>query len=220
MGRSSNTVPVGAVAFRIAPLLVLRSRYTRPATRSCVLAAVLLLGAAAGAVSHAGEGGFDSRIGVFNDCLSIRNGALGPGTPITIIRLNSEEERFVSGDTHDRRIAAHIVRKTNSAEDCYLLMRDKSLREEDAEELTLYIVAPVMAGGLDSVEIGISVVGLEPNDKTPIDLDGNGAVDTFSKFSSLGSLIFEVWSGAPFWGEPLWTGYYVFGHGPEGEDAE
>ena len=60
----------------------------------------------------------------------------------------------------------------------------------------------------------------EPNDKTPIDLDGNGAVDTFSKFSSLGSLIFEVWSGAPFWGEPLWTGYYVFGHGPEGEDAE
>ena len=77
-----------------------------------------------------------------------------------------------------------------------------------------------VSGGLDSIEIGIGIVGIAPNDTKPIDLDGNGAVDTFAEFSSLGSLIYDVWSGAPFWGEPLWTGYYVFGHGPEGEDAD
>jgi hypothetical protein len=201
--------------------MMLRTRYARAAAYSCVRAAAVLLGATAGAASHADEGEYESRIGVFNDCLSIRNDALAPGTPVTIIRFNSEEERFVSGDTRDRRIAGHIVAKTNSVEDCYLMIRDKSLREgEDSDDLILYIVAPVIAGSLDSIETGIAIIGIGPDNTTPIDLDGNGAVDTFEIFSSLGSLIYYVWSGAPFFGTPLWTGSYVFGHGPEGEDAE
>jgi hypothetical protein len=199
--------------------MMLRSRYMRPAARSCLLAAALLLGSAAGAVSHANEREYDSRIGVFIECLSIRNDALDPGTPVTIIRFNSEEEPIVSGDTHDRRFSGKIVAKTESAEHCLPEIEERKLRD-DADEFTLYVVAPVTAGGLDSIEIGIGIVGIAPNDTKPIDLDGNGAVDTFAEFSSLGSLIYDVWSGAPFWGEPLWTGYYVFGHGPEGEDAD
>ena len=197
----------------------LRSRCARSAACSCIWAAALLLGVAASVASHAGEGDYDFRIGVFNECLSIRNGGLEPGTPVTIIRFNSEEEPIISGDTHNRRFAGKIVAKTESAEHCLPEIEERKLRD-DADEFTLYIVAPVIAGGLDSIEIGIAVVGIEPDDTKPIDLDGNGAVDTFSKFSSLGSLIFEVWSGAPFWGEPLWTGYYVFGHGPEGDDPD
>ena len=201
--------------------MMLRTRYARSAACSCVRAVTLLLWAAVGPASHADEGEYESRIGVFNDCLSIRNDALAPGTPVTIIRFNSEEEPIVSGDTHDRRIAGHIVAKANSAEDCSLLIRDKSLREDkDSDDLILYIVAPVTAEGLDSIEIGIGIVGIAPNDTKPIDLDGNGAVDTFTEFSSLGSLIYDVWSGAPFFGKALWTGSYVFGHGPEGEDAD
>jgi hypothetical protein len=78
--------------------------------------AAFLLGAAAGAASRADEADYESRIGVLNDCLSIRNGALAPGTPVTIIRFNSQEdEPFVSGDTRERRIAARIVAKTDTA---------------------------------------------------------------------------------------------------------
>jgi hypothetical protein len=184
-----------------------------------IRAVVLLLGVAAPSASHAVAGDYDPRIGVFNDCLSIRNDALAPGTPVTIIRFSSEEGPIVSGDTRDRRFAGTIVAKTESAEHCLSEIEERKLRD-DADEFTLYIVAPVKAGGLDSIEIGIAVVGIGPDETTPIDLDGNGEVDTFAEFSSFGSVIFDVWSGAPFWGEPLWTGYYVFGHGPEGEDED
>ena len=193
-----------------------QSRYARLATCSCVPATALLLGAVASATGHADEANYDARSGVFHDCLSIRNDALAPGTPVTIIRFNSEEERIVSGDTRDRRFAGKIVAKTDSAEHCLSEIEERKLRD-DADEFTLYLVAPVIAGGLDSIEIGIGIVGIGPDDTKPIDLDGNGAVDTFAEFSFFGSLIYDVWSGAPFWGEPLWRGNYVFGHGPEGE---
>jgi hypothetical protein len=182
-------------------------------------AVVPLLGEVAPATGDADQANYDARIGVFHDCLSIRNDALAPGKPVAIMRFNSEDENYLRGDTRDRRFAGKIVAKTESAEHCLSEIEERKLRD-DADEFTLYIVAPVIAGGLDSIEIGIGVVGIGPDDIEPIDLDGNGVVDTFAEFSSFGSLIFDVWSGAPFWGEPLWTGYYVFGHGPEGEDAK
>jgi hypothetical protein len=199
--------------------MILRNRYSRATVCSCIWVGALLLWAAAGAASSAGEGDYNSRIGVFIDCLSIRNGGLEPGTPVTIIRFNSEEEPIVSGDTRERRFSGTIIAKTQSAEQCLSEIEERKLRD-DAEEFTLYLVAPLVAGGLDSIEIGIAIVGLGPDDTEPIDLDGNGEADTFAEFSSFGSLIYDVWTGAPFWGEPLWKGYYVFGHGPEGEDAE
>ena len=53
-----------------------QSRYARLATCSCVPATALLLGAVASATGHADEANYDARIGVFHDCLSIRNDAL------------------------------------------------------------------------------------------------------------------------------------------------
>jgi hypothetical protein len=61
-----------------------------------ICAIVLFLGMALGSASEASEQDYESRIGVFNDCLSIRNATLEPGTPVTIIRFNSEDENTVS----------------------------------------------------------------------------------------------------------------------------
>ncbi len=179
----------------------------------------LLLTMAQPSLGLGGEAAYASRVGVFFGCLSIRNDVLTPGTLVTVIRFNEEEEDIASGDTTERRIAGKIVGLTESAEHCPSLVEERNLRN-DAGEFTIYIVASDPSGALDSVDFGIAIVGLGPEDAKPIDLDGNGAIDSFSEFSSLGSLIFEVWSGAPFFGKPLWTGYYVFGHGPEGDDAD
>ena len=199
--------------------MMLRTRYARSAACSCVWAAVLLLGAAAGAASRADEADYESRIGVLNDCLSIRNGALEPGTPVTIIRFNSQEdERFVSGDTRERRIAARIVAKTDTTE-CPTWVEDRTLREDSAD-LSLYTISPAIPGMLDSVEFGIGIVGISLDDEKPIDIDGNGTVDTFSKFVTFGGLVFEVWEGKIWFGAPLWTGSWHYYHGPEGDDAD
>jgi hypothetical protein len=179
----------------------------------------LLLTMAQPSLGLGGEADYASRVGVFLGCLSIQNDELTPGTPVTVISFNEEEEDVASGDTTERHIAGKIVGMTESVEHCPTLVEERNLRE-DAGEFTIYIVASDTSGALDSVDFGIAIVGLESEHAKAIDLDGNGKIDSFSEFSSLGSLIFEVWSGAPFFGKPLWTGYYVFGHGPEGEDAE
>lgn len=67
------------------------------------------------------------------------------------------------------------------------------------------------------MEFGIAIVGLGPDNVDPIDLDGNGAADSFSKFVTLNELIFEVWKGERWVdvGEPLWWGAYHYYHAPE-----
>ena len=50
-----------------------------------------------------------------------------------------------------------------------------------------------------------------PADKR-IDLDSNGEDDSFTACKSLEGLNFELWSGAPDEGEPLWHAYYYLAH--------
>jgi hypothetical protein len=177
-------------------------------------AALLLLGTADGSTSHAGQSSYVARIGVFNDCLSIRNAALEPGTPVTIIRFNSEDENTVSGNTRERRIAARIVAKAELVDDCPIWVEDRILREDSAE-FSLYTISPESPGMLDSVELGIGVLGIPPGDETPLDIDGNGIVDTFAEFGHFASLNFEVWGGAIWFGQPLWSDSWRYFHGPE-----
>jgi hypothetical protein len=177
-------------------------------------AIVLFLGMAFGSASEASEQGYESRIGVFNDCLSIRNAALEPGTPVTIIRFNSEDENIVSGDTRERRIAARIVAKAELVDDCPIWVEDRSLREDSAE-LSLYMISPESPGMLNSVELGIGILDIPPGDETPLDIDGNGIVDTFAEFGHFASLSFEVWGGTIWFGKPLWSDSWRYFHGPE-----
>jgi hypothetical protein len=60
--------------------------------------AALLLGAVASEASHADEADYASQIGIFYKCLSIRNPALRPGTPVTILGFNSKGSNFLFGD--------------------------------------------------------------------------------------------------------------------------
>jgi hypothetical protein len=125
-----------------------------------ICAIVLFLGMALGSASEASEQDYESRIGVFNDCLSIRNATLEPGTPVTIIRFNSEDENTVSGDTRERRIAARIVAKAELVDDCPIWVEDRILREDS--ELSLYTISPESPGMLNSVELGIGVLDVPP----------------------------------------------------------
>jgi hypothetical protein len=65
------------------------------------------------------------------------------------------------------------------------------------------------------VRIGIAIVGLGADNADPIDLDGNGAADSFSKFVTWNGHVFEVWKGERWVGEPLWRGFYQYYHAPE-----
>jgi hypothetical protein len=196
----------------------LRNRSHERASIAALCFATLLPIAAADVTSQAGEPNYAARIGVFYDCLSIGSSALEPGTPVTIIRFNSQEdERFASGDTRERRIAARVVAKADLVDDCSSWIEDRSLRENSAE-LFLYALSSEIPEMLDSVEWGIGIVGISPGDEMPIDLDGNGIVDTFSKFVTFGGLVFEVWGGQMWFGEPIWTGSWHYDHGPDGPD--
>ena len=192
----------------------------RNPSRECAFIAALclvtlLLGAAISTASQAGEPEYAARIGIFYKCLSIRNPGLAPGTTVTILGFNSKDSNFVLGDTRDRRFVGTIVAKTQSAQDCLSEIEERNYLYE-SDEFTLYTVAPTVAGAFKSFEIGIAVVGIGPNDASPIDLDGKGDPDYFAMFRGEASLTFEAQSGDPFQGEPvdpLWTGRYIFGVG-------
>jgi hypothetical protein len=185
-------------------------RSARLVAISCAVAILVVVSASISA--QAGEPSYASRIGVFEHCLSIHNRKLRQGTPVTIIRFNSGDDLVVSGKTRNRRVDAKIVARTDSAEQCSLLIEERA-RTNDG--FFIYTVSSDDAPGLAAIESGIGIVGLAGNHADPIDLDGNGTADTFSEFISAGGLIFEVWKDRPWEGKPLWEGYYDVGHAPE-----
>lgn len=187
-----------------------------PCPVTFVCAAAILLGATEYVSIRPSGPSYASRIGLFYQCLAIRNHELRPGTPVTIIRFNSGDELFVDGSTLDRRVAGRILGKSDSAEQCPALIEERT-GEPDIDDVSHYTLSPEGDGALDSVQSGIGIVGLGPDKADPIDLDGNGVVDSFSESITLGGSIFEVWKGELWEGEPLWRGYYDIGHAPEEE---
>lgn len=194
-------------------------RIRNPGPVAIVCVAAILLGASTYLAIEPGGPSYATRIGLFHWCLAIRNHELRPGTPVTIIRFNSGEKLFDDGSTLDRRVHGRILGKADSAEQCFDLHEEET-GEAEIDDLSHYTVSPVGDADLDSVEFGIGIVGLGPDDADSIDLDGNGAADSFSKFVTWNGLIFEVWKGERWVGEPLWWGAYQYDHGPEGEYAE
>ena len=187
-------------------------RNRNPCRVALVFAVAILLGTTASI--EAAKPSYASRIGIFEQCLAIHNRNLRPGTPVTIIRFNSEDELVVLGNTPGRRVAARILRRTDSADECPDLVEERARTKED---FSIYTVSSNDGPGLEAIESGIGIVGLLDNETEAIDLDGNGAADSFSVSVTAGGLIFYVWKDTPWpWeGEPLWKGYYDIGHGPE-----
>jgi hypothetical protein len=99
-------------------------------------------------------------------------------------------------------------------DDCPIWVEDRILREDSAE-LSLYTISAETLGMLNSVELGIGILDVPPSDDTPLDIDGNGIVDTFAEFGGFASLTFEVWGGTIWFSEPLWSDSWRYFHGPE-----
>lgn len=190
----------------------MKNRNLGPVAIVCV--AAILLGASTYVSIRPSGPFYASRIGLFHWCLAIRNQELQPGTPVTVIRFNSGDELFVDGSTLDRRVHGQILGKADSAEQCPDL-HEEGTGEADIDDVSHYAVSPVADASLESVGFGIGIVGLGPDSADPIDLDGNGATDSFSAFVTWNGLIFEVWKGERWVGDPLWTGSYHYYHAPE-----
>lgn len=198
-------------------MIIIINRILGPVALVC--AAPLLTGATDYVSIQPSEPSYATRIGLYCQCLAIRNHELQPGTPVTIIRFNSGDGSFADGSTLDRRVHGRILGKAHFIEQCPALSEEKT-GDVEIDDVSHYMVSPIGNADLDSVEFGIGIVGLGPDDADPIDLDANGAADTFSEFVTWNGLVFEVWKGARWVGEPLWVGIHHYYHAPEGEYAE
>jgi hypothetical protein len=160
---------------------------------------------------YAPLGRFEAQLGYVDECLAIKDPTLEPGTPITII---ASESRYpeIGQRLLTRRMAGTILHKVDSPESCPPL-HEARRTVNDSEGYAFYSVAledgPFM--NPDDAIFGIGVVGRHLGNEK-IDLDGNGAPDSFTACTSLEGFNFDVWSGASDVGKSLWSGYYYLSY--------
>lgn len=177
-----------------------------------VCAAAILLGAAAqaSAAEPAEEIGspFDSRIGWFYGCLAIKNPTLEPGTPVTLMIFDPDRTEFVAYGTYTHRVSGRIVGKTRSGERCEPLDAVYGPRN-DGPDLSFYEVS---LEGVWAPELtdGVAILGLEAETDN-IDLNGDGAEDSFTLCHTGEGFRFEMWAGEARKSERLWRGTLHFG---------
>lgn len=176
----------------------MRNRKTLPI--AFVSAASILLTAAAYASET--ESPFNSRFGWFDQCLAIKNDALEPGTPVTIIVFGWGHDPIVKGDAPGVRIAGTILGKTRSGDQCPALSEWKG-GGNDSEDVSFYAVSLEEGRSFESTDLGIGIVGLDADPARPIDLDGNGVADSLTACTSLEGVHFAVWKDEPHTGAPL-----------------
>jgi hypothetical protein len=160
---------------------------------------------------YAPLGRFEAQVGYVDECLAIKDPTLGSGTPITVI---ASESRYpeIGQRLLTRRMAGTIRRKVDSPESCPPLHESRR-SVNDSEGYSFYSIAledgPFM--NPDDAIFGIGIVGRHLRNED-FDLDGNGESDSFTACTSLEGFNFDLWSGAPDAGEPLWNGYYYLSY--------
>ncbi len=164
-------------------------------------------------------GPFDREVGYVDECLEIKNHTLEPGTPVTIMTFEGDE--FLSSRRIlSLRLTGTILGKTTSDENCPPLT-DYRRTLNESEDVSFYAVAlddgPSM--NPDDAIFGIGILGLATEDTNPIDLDGNGAADSFTACTPFEGTYVRIWTGVPYIGEPLWEGYYYLGYEVEESDC-
>jgi hypothetical protein len=161
---------------------------------------------------YAPLGRFEAQVGYVHQCLAIKDPTLAPGTPVTII--GPQNGRYEIGQRLlTWRIQGAVRAKVDSDEHCPPL-HDAPRSVNESEGASFYEIALEQGGLMIESEaiFGIAIVGLDsPADKS-IDLDRNGEDDSFTICKSLEGLNFELWSGLPDTGKPLWHAYYYLFH--------
>jgi hypothetical protein len=137
----------------------------------------------------------DQRVGWVNgSCLAIMNSGLQPNGPITVVAL----------DDKPALMAGRIVGSTNSSGVCAPLLED---RRRSNDKWSFYEVR------LDGkADLGIAVTGEGKPVDGGIDLTVDGKPEQFTQCSTAEGISFRVWSGVPYRGTPLWSGYYYLGY--------
>jgi hypothetical protein len=138
---------------------------------------------------------FDQRVGWVNgSCLAIMNAGLQANGPITLVAL----------DDKPTIMAGRIVGPTSSSSVCQPLLED---RHRSNDKWSFYEVR------LDGkASLGIAVIGKAKPVDGGIDLTGDGRPEQFTQCATSEGVSFRVWSGAPYQGKPLWSGYYHLGY--------
>ena len=137
----------------------------------------------------------DQRVGWVNgSCLAIMNAGLQPNGSITVVAL----------DDKTTIVVGTIVGATNSSGVCPALLED---RRRSNDKWSFY------EARLDGkADLGIAVTGHEKPIDGGIDLTGDGKPEQFTQCSTSEGVSFRVWSGMPYRGTPLWSGYYYLGY--------
>jgi hypothetical protein len=180
----------------------------------CAVAAGLWLAAfLLGADAHASDtpaqsdpnpSSLEARVGWLDQCLAIKNDALQPGTPVTFLIFDPDRTEIVDYGTFTHRVAGQIVEKTRSRERCRALYH----RINDAPDISFYEV--LLEGVSAQHHTGIGILGLSP-DADPIDMNGDGAQESFTLCHTGAGFRFDIWAGEARTSDRLWSGTSHFG---------
>jgi len=170
---------------------------------------------AANAATGPDSSAIASRIGWVDRCLAIENAAIEPGTPVTLLMF-ADDAHLIAQRLLTRRVVAKIAGKTTSGEKCPALIEDPRGGNQ-VENVSFYTLS-VGDAPADPGVFGIGLVGLDPA-LNRIDLDGNGAADSFTVCRADHGFSFAAWSDQPRAGEPFWKAAFYTGTGQKEKDC-
>ncbi len=128
----------------------------------------------------------EMRVGwVTGSCLAIANNTLTASSPIAVVSLDAKRS-LVDG---------RIVGRATSDATCPPLLQDR--RKQNEASWSFYELRLSSA-----VDLGV-------------DLTGDGLPEKFTQCSTSEGVSFRIWSGTPYQGMPLWSGYYYLGYDVE-----
>jgi hypothetical protein len=141
----------------------------------------------------------DMRLGwVTRSCLATANGSLTPGSPIAVVSMD-DKATIVGG---------RVGGRTASDAKCPAQMPDRrAVNESRWSFYEVQLSAPV--------DLGIAVLGEAKAVNGGLDLNEDGAPETFTRCASSEGVWFRVWSGPAYQGRPLWSAYYYLGYDTE-----
>lgn len=136
------------------------------------------------------------------NCLSIK----------TDVDLNAYNLTFVSLDDKQEVTNLKLGDKANTGEACYALLEDRAVINM-GDNRRFYIVESNFPIDLGIGIISASSKAIDVNEV--LDLDSDGAKDTFSYCSTSEGMQFSVWSGEAYKSKLLWSDYYYLGYDTE-----